>query len=58
MGNEILIMAVGNFVTDRNRHLGKDEPALGKIGDHIQIAIIDKIPRTTKRYMKAHRYYK
>jgi len=35
MGNEILIMAVRNFVTYCYRHLGKDEPALGKMGDHV-----------------------
>jgi len=58
MSKEILIVVVGNFVTYCYRHLGKDETAFGKMGDHIQIAIIDKIPLTTKRYKNAHRYYK
>ena len=35
MGNEILLMALRNFVTDRYWHLGKDETAFGKMGDHI-----------------------
>lgn len=42
MGEKILIMAVRKFVTDRYRHLGKYESALGKMGDLIRFDTIAK----------------